>query len=199
MQFREWDLVTGDVISNESTPLTLNEHSSPNPNSVPGFPHFRVRGGNWRDRMRISPDRKLFAVGIGAHLYLGDVRSQLVTHHFKMEHVIVPVEFSLDGKYVAAAGQSSKILVWHTETGKLAMEFEAPVWPGVLAFSPDGTTLAAGYYDGAIGFWDLRVEREILQIKAHTFPVTTLRFSSDGKTLASGGWDSGIRIWKSGR
>ena len=198
MQIQEWNLETGDVRADESRQITFTEQITPEVSSpsTPGFPHFRIRGGGWRDRMRLSPDRKLLAFGIDSQLFLADIRSQHVTPFDPMEHVIVPVEFSRNGKYVAAAGQSSKICVWDTDTGKRAMEFEAPLWPGVLAFSPDGTTLAAGYYDGAIGFWDLRIEREILQIKAHTFPVTTLKFSSDGKTLASGGWDGEIRIWR---
>ena len=197
VQFQEWDWETGNA-SDESGLTRLREQATPISPSSSGYPHFRIRAGGWQGRMRLSPDRKLLAFGIDSQLFLADIRSQRVTRFDEMEHVIVPVEFSRDGTYVAAAGQSTKIRVWNTETGAQAFEFDAPLWPGVLTFSPDGKTLVAGYYDGSIGFWDLGIEREILQIKAHTFPVTTLKFSSDGKTLASGGWDGEIRLWRSG-
>ena len=192
---REWNLETGMISVDETVPINLPmEFDAKN---VAGYPHYRVRAGGDSDRFRMSPDNRLIALGIGSDVFLIAASSGKTLHRFEqLEHVVIPVTFSPDGKYLAAAGQSQTIMVWDTETGQLTNSFEAPTWPGVLNFSPDGTTLAAGYYDGSIGFWDLRVETEILHIEAHTFPVTTLQFSNDGQTLASGGWDGGIKIWQ---
>jgi WD40 repeat protein len=63
-----------------------------------------------------------------------------------------------------------------------------------LAYSPDGTTLAAGYYGGTIRLWDLASHRAIA---AATFGATplALAFTADGKHLqvagagAVGTWD----------
>lgn len=191
----EWEIETGKQTS--STSQTIVAATSATEEELPGYPHYRVRAGGPADQTRISPDRTKYAIGFGSHVLYGEVATGEVIYRFEsMDHIIVPVEFSDDGKLLAAADQSQKIRVWDVSTGNEVVEFETPTWPGVVAFAPDGNTLAAGYINGTLGFWDLRVEREILNLEAHILPLTTLQFSADGKTLASGGWDGEVRIWK---
>ncbi len=57
-----------------------------------------------------------------------------------------------------------------------------------LAFSPDGTILAAG-----IHLWDVAQGQELHRIPSQG--VGSLAFSPDGKTLASTGAESVIRLW----
>lgn len=66
----------------------------------------------------------------------------------------------------------------------------------MLAFSPDGKTLAGGSDDRAIYVWDIETEslRDIL--RGHTCAVTSLAFSPDGTTLASGSADGTGFLWK---
>jgi WD40 repeat protein/tRNA A-37 threonylcarbamoyl transferase component Bud32 len=68
---------------------------------------------------------------------------------------------------------------------------------GVLAvaFSPDGSRLAAAGADGVVKVWDRRALREALTLRGHTARVTAVAFSPDGRRLASGGGDGDIRVW----
>jgi WD40 repeat protein len=68
-----------------------------------------------------------------------------------------------------------------------------------VAFSPDGTRLAAGCgsYDTIVRVWDLRNRGgPPLLFKGHgSASVNALAFSADGSRLASGGDDTTVRIW----
>jgi hypothetical protein len=74
----------------------------------------------------------------------------------------------------------------------------------VLAFSPDGTTLASGGVDGSVRIWNARSGSLIHTLTGHTGEVRTLAFSTDGTTLASGAGsvsgsrDYTVRIWDAG-
>ncbi|KAG6378877.1 WD40 repeat-like protein [Boletus reticuloceps] len=61
--------------------------------------------------------------------------------------------------------------------------------------SSDGRLLAFGASDYSLGVLDSNTLTPLLSIlKAHEFPVTTLRFSPTSKLLVSGGVDSSIRV-----
>ncbi len=74
---------------------------------------------------------------------------------------------------------------------------QAPAWAYVLAFSPDGKTLATGDVNGALHLWDVASGDEIYSIPAHgSFPgASAVGFSADGQWIASGGGDGVVRVW----
>ncbi|CAA7268966.1 unnamed protein product [Cyclocybe aegerita] len=65
-----------------------------------------------------------------------------------------------------------------------------------VAYSPDGTNIASGSWDGRICLWDA-VTGTILRepFEGQRDPVKTVAFSPDGKRIASGSDDQTIRIW----
>ncbi|GAB4284400.1 MAG: hypothetical protein Fur0025_15140 [Oscillatoriaceae cyanobacterium] len=72
----------------------------------------------------------------------------------------------------------------------------------VVAFSPDGQTLASGGVDCSIQLWHLgSVEHtstgaSLLRVlSGHSFPVYSVAFSPDGSLLASGSGDYTIKLW----
>ncbi|MBN9393016.1 MAG: NACHT domain-containing protein [Chloroflexi bacterium] len=67
-----------------------------------------------------------------------------------------------------------------------------------LAYSPDGQTLATGYFNGSIKLWQVGkvFGSQLLEFQAHDKLVGTMAFSPDGKVLASGSMDGSIRLWE---
>jgi WD40 repeat protein len=107
----------------------------------------------------------------------------------------------------------AEIKLWDTVTGqeRATLKGGASVITS-LAFSPDGTTLAAGgtifvgkeARGSEVKMWDVATGRERATLKGHACVVTSLAFSPDGTTLAVGTttWDgpnevprSEVKLW----
>ena len=66
-----------------------------------------------------------------------------------------------------------------------------------MAFSPDGTRIAAGSGDKAIRLWDTATGQPVGQpLRGHDAPVLSVAFSPDGTRIASASGDKTIRLWR---
>jgi hypothetical protein len=66
----------------------------------------------------------------------------------------------------------------------------------MVAFSPDGKTLASGSFDNTIGLWDVDSHQTLgSPLIWHQAAVYSVAFSPDGQTLASGSEDKTIGLW----
>lgn len=64
-----------------------------------------------------------------------------------------------------------------------------------VAFSHDGSTLAAGSADSTVVLWDVRTREQIAVLEGHTARVWAVSFSPDGSILAAGSQDGTIMFW----
>lgn len=64
-----------------------------------------------------------------------------------------------------------------------------------VAFSRDGTLLAAGLDEGLLVVWDVTSGAERRRLVGHEGRITSLAFSPDGARLASGSLDRSVRLW----
>ncbi len=106
------------------------------------------------------------------------------------------ISFSPDGSLLAVAGGYTKsIKLYYTkrwgyrpiEGGRLRQ-----IW--CVAFSHDGTVLAAGTDKGEVVLWDI-ASGQILNILRHPSKVLSVAFSPDGKILVSATEDGDLWIW----
>jgi WD40 repeat protein len=122
----------------------------------------------WIRKVLASPDEKLIAsVADDMVCRLWDASSGKLVHELRGHKELTPhnfgsmlyaATFSQDGKLLATADKVGHVVVWDVKTGKELGSCEAPImytWDKVqrlhsiggvrsLAFSPDGTQLAAG-------------------------------------------------------
>jgi WD40 repeat protein len=65
-----------------------------------------------------------------------------------------------------------------------------------LAFTPDGTELAAGGIRGTVRVCDPVTGQELLSLAAHRAQINGLAFSPDGSILATAAHDGSVRLWR---
>ncbi len=100
---------------------------------------------------------------------------------------------SPDGRQVAASSIDGRVYVWDLASGALRSKIDsAGMGSGVvgLAFSPDGTRLAAAGRDRVVRLFDTRSWNEVLQLRDIPRTMVNLTFDPTGECLAGGAWSS---------
>ncbi|HVZ82522.1 MAG TPA: hypothetical protein VG893_02525 [Terracidiphilus sp.] len=123
-----------------------------------------------------------------------------------MSHERAVIVFSPDSRYIAEypydkRKRGGQIRIIEIPTGRLVSAFGRHL-PGSLAFSPDGSTLAVGYWD-AIALRDVisgkqtgLISRFEAPQKAFTGMVNSLGFSRNGKLLVAGVDGDGMWVFE---
>jgi WD40 repeat protein len=147
-------------------------------------------------------------------VWLWDARTGRLVHRLMADPSLVyRVAFAPDGRTVATGGRDSVVKLWDIATGRLARSL--PGRPsghlnylqdavGALAFSHDGTRLAAGFgrpglldpgYDQVVKVWDVASGRELRTLTGLGNSVPMLAFAPDDRTLAAACHDRTVRLW----
>jgi WD40 repeat protein len=91
------------------------------------------------------------------------------------------------------------VKLWDTQTGRLQRTLERAQSAGqVVAFSPDGSTLASSGRGKAIALWDVRTGKLVRELPGHTHPAHSVAFAPDGRTLVSGNDYRTLMLWDVG-
>ncbi|KAH7918249.1 WD40 repeat-like protein, partial [Leucogyrophana mollusca] len=109
--------------------------------------------------------------------------------------------YSPDGHWIVTApiANEREIQLWDANTGRPGRE-PLKCEDNVLcvAFSPDGSQVAAGLVDGSFRVIDISTgESAVGPIKGHTEYVSSVVYSPDGRLLVTGSSDQSIRVWDS--
>ena len=101
---------------------------------------------------------------------------------------------SSKGDMVAGGADGSLFLL--DANGGLRQTVEAAEAPIIaLAFTPDGSRIAAASPRGSVGLFETQSGRPIFTLNGPGLPVWSLAFTPDGRHLLTGGGDRIVRRW----
>lgn len=116
------------------------------------------------------------------------------------------VAYCPDGHRIAAGTRDGHVHLWDLTTARPASRRRPAVpphrtvlplgeggWLNAVAFSPDGTMLAAGGSDSRLWLWNLRTDTRLASLP-HPGPVTAVSFRS-GDSLLTAAADGTARFW----
>ncbi len=156
----------------------------------------------WAKAVALSLDERLLAVATVDGVCLFDME-ELVAHagwvtteevpplaKFPLEGYVHTVDFSPDGRYVAAGGWSLA-KVWNLNNYEPFAELKFRGFVYAVSFGPDGKVLL-GTSTGKVALWIPGEEEPLWARRLHGGSVWSVAASPDGKRAASGGAEKGL-------
>ncbi|MBN2006791.1 MAG: WD40 repeat domain-containing protein [Anaerolineae bacterium] len=210
-----------------TTPMNGSEISLGNAASVTELEHW---GKGKAQEIAYSPDGELLAVATSIGIYLYEAPFENDAQELReVEYIdagaVAKIAFSPDGTILASGDNHGYVKLWQLDRNTPSPD-GAPSDDGTtlretlkmrtnifsIAFSPDGTMLAAGDGYGTVSLWRVnytlleenappgtaQVKKSTLlcELEKHSLPVSSIAFSPDSKMLASGSWDGVINLWE---
>jgi WD40 repeat protein/tRNA A-37 threonylcarbamoyl transferase component Bud32 len=143
---------------------------------------------------------RVAAAGNDGLVYVWDGRTSSEPLVFRTDvHVAYALAFSPAGDRLACAGADGRVRLWYSDGGQEALRLGGPARTEAVAFSPDGTLVAAccrpAGRDGDVRVWRLRTGELLATLGGHVGPVRGLAFGRAGRHLATGGEDGTVRVY----
>ncbi|HPH96611.1 MAG TPA: protein kinase [Anaerolineaceae bacterium] len=142
-----------------------------------------------------SKDGARLLVASAAGLVLYDDTWQIAAE-VELPGLVRAAAISEDGSRIAAAMDDNTLALWMPDTGSRPVIWQSSRPAVSLAFSPDGTLLAAMSGDSDILLWEAGQQVERLTLNGSTWGAVAGAFSPDGERFISGFADGTMRIWK---
>jgi WD40 repeat protein len=151
-------------------------------------------------RWRPGSSKELVCSSYGG-LALYRPKSPEPMRRFEYKGSPLAIEWSPNGKYIAAGDQDSTVHFWIHESGADLQMFGYATKVRELAWDPTSRFLATGG-GPAVTVWDVAGKgpegTRPASLEAHEDAVTDLAFQKKGSLLASGGEDGIVVLWRPG-
>jgi eukaryotic-like serine/threonine-protein kinase len=144
-----------------------------------------------------SPDGRTLAVGQQEWVLCFDLATGQEVHRWRLPASVWTLAFHPDnGKLAVGYSDSSVASVYDSARGTLLGDLPVGAMRGqVVAWHPDGESLAVAGSDPRIQIWNVAANRKVAVLEGHTQVVTELTFHPEGALLASHSWDGVLRLW----
>ena len=83
--------------------------------------------------------------------------------------------------------------LYHHNGELFSLRHAKEVWS--VAFSPDGSKLAAGDDDGKVKLWDTATGKELAALSGHAKGISSVAWPRDGQKLVTASYDQTARLW----
>ncbi len=103
--------------------------------------------------------------------------------------------FARDGRSLTSVDNDGAARIWDWANGRSLAVFQERYSLSVVAYSPDGSTLAWADEGGGIHLRDATTWRSRRVVQSDDREIRTLTFSPDSETLVSAGTSRTIRFW----
>lgn len=149
--------------------------------------HIKAGGGSMRS-LAVSPDGKFLAFGRGNTVPVLQIKTG--QEIYELKDIIRWVDFSPDGKILAATSGSPSVHLYDAATGKKRVDFDMPgkeLSLTCLRFSPDGKQIATGVSDGSVHLLaaDLTKQLQLLEVSAEKEKVQTIAYAAKADLMAA--------------
>jgi WD40 repeat protein len=161
------------------------------------LPSFTVQCGLVQS-LAVSPEGRRLAAAVSRTVRLWDLSGGQGLPRLTQPEPVHAMAFNADGTRLAfacaPAAVPSRVLpgqvtIWDLAGGKdLCTLLGQTKQVESLAFSRDGTRLAAGSSDRTLKIWHVASGQELCTLKGHSGPVQKVAFSRDGLCLTSASW-----------
>lgn len=143
-----------------------------------------------------SPDGALLAAADGDGVSLLDVHSGSIVAQLPADQAQdLALAFSPDRASLAIGNANGKIVLYDLRNGAYMLSRELSTGHAAvsnLAFSRDGTRLAAADWDGTVLAWNTATYAPPAVMEEHHKPVTGVAFGALSDELVSVGWDQNV-------
>ena len=155
-----------------------------------------------------SPDGAFVAAAelgsgrVGVHdgaIRTWDVRRRAATSVRIGRIVAATLDYSPDGRLLAAPGIAKGVRVHDARSGRLVARLKTADEGRSATFSPDGSLLATGDSSGHAQLWSTETWRPVgRRMFSHTARIQSLDFTPDGRTLLTAAGDGTMQLWDVG-
>lgn len=152
----------------------------------------------------LSPDEKQLATtGPDGVLRFWSVpEGTLVAEHPLGRGTIRGLDYSPDGKILAVGGDHSEVLLWSVSENRVTGSQPVDGFPYLVAFSPDGKTVAVGCHKyspahaGSVHVWETDRAAPIERLGDLTTGIDGLAWHPTGRWLAASDTRQQVRVWR---